>query len=140
MLKLISGKKGSGKTKKLISMVNEAAETTSGKAVCIEKGSKLTYDIAHNVRLFNTEDYQVSGFDAFYGFLAGIAASDYDVTDVFVDSVAKITGDDAEKAVEFFDKVNSIGADGNFHVVMTVSHDENDLPDGIRKYVVANLV
>ena len=139
MLQLISGKKGSGKTKKLISMVNEAAETSGGKVVCIEKGSKLTYDIAHKVRLFNTEDYQVSGFDTFYGFLAGIAASDYDVTDIFVDSVAKITGDDMKKAQGFFDKANSIGMGNGFHIVMTFSHDANELPDGIRKYVAVKL-
>lgn len=140
MLKLISGKKGSGKTKRLISMVNEAAETTNGKAVCIEKGSKLTYDIGHNVRLFNTEDYNVAGFDTFYGFLAGIAASDYDVTDIFVDSVVKIIGDDMAKAAEFFDKVSAIGSGDSFHIVMTVSRDESELPDSIRKYVSVNLV
>ena len=38
MLKLIIGKKGSGKTKTLISMVNDALNMTKGDVVCIEKG------------------------------------------------------------------------------------------------------
>ena len=37
MIKLIVGKKGSGKTKILLDMVNAAAKETSGNVVCVEK-------------------------------------------------------------------------------------------------------
>lgn len=40
MVSLLVGKKGSGKTKKLISLANEAVATSSGNVVVIEKGSK----------------------------------------------------------------------------------------------------
>ena len=35
MIKLIIGNKGSGKTKKLVDVVNEAAEKSLGNVVCI---------------------------------------------------------------------------------------------------------
>ena len=54
MITLIVGKKGSGKTKKLIQLANDAVKTSNGNVVCIEKGAKLTYDIDHKAmsRLF----------------------------------------------------------------------------------------
>ena len=39
MIKLIIGKKGSGKTKALIEMVNSALAVTKGSVVCIEKAT-----------------------------------------------------------------------------------------------------
>ena len=62
MLKLMIGVKGTGKTKALIAMANEAAETTHGNVVCIEKGIKLKYDVKYEARLINTNDYLI--FDA----------------------------------------------------------------------------
>ena len=47
MIRVIMGKKGSGKTKQMIDMINNAVQTEHGNVVCIERGSKLTYDIPH---------------------------------------------------------------------------------------------
>jgi len=41
MIKLITGKKGTGKTKILIDKINDAVKSTNGDLICIEKGSKL---------------------------------------------------------------------------------------------------
>ena len=68
MIKLITGKKGTGKTKILIDMINDAVKATNGDLICIEKGAKLTYDISYKVRLVDAERFNVSGYDAFYGF------------------------------------------------------------------------
>jgi energy-coupling factor transporter ATP-binding protein EcfA2 len=92
MIKLIVGNKGSGKTKTLIRMVNEAVKMPSGKVVCVEKGLKLTYDISHQARLVDIEHYGVSGFVAFGGFLCGLMAGNYDITDIFVDATLRIGG------------------------------------------------
>ena len=54
MIKLIIGKKGSGKTKALIEMVNSALAVTKGSVVCIEKGDKLKFDINYHCRLIDT--------------------------------------------------------------------------------------
>jgi energy-coupling factor transporter ATP-binding protein EcfA2 len=134
MLKLIAGKKGSGKTKQLISLVNGAAETSNGKVVCIEKGTKLTYDINHTVRLLDTDSYHIAGYDAFYGFLAGIAASDYDVKDIFIDGILKIVGDDFDKIGTLMDKINTLFAD-DASVTMTISADPSVLPESVKKYI-----
>ena len=46
MIKLIVGTKGSGKTKAMIDQINDAVKTSKGNVVVVEKGMKLTYDIA----------------------------------------------------------------------------------------------
>lgn len=134
MLKLIAGKKGTGKTKQLISMANNAVEVSNGKVVCIEKGTKLTYDINHNVRLLDTEAFHISGYDAFYGFLAGIAASDYDVKDIFIDSILKIAGDNYDEIGAMLSKIDKLFSDDK-SVVITISADPSELPDSMKKYI-----
>lgn len=134
MLKLIAGKKGSGKTKQLISLVNNAAETSNGKVVCIEKGTQLTYDINHDVRLLDTLNYKIAGADAFYGFLAGIAASDYDVKEIFVDSILKIAGEDLVKIGELLTKADDLFGD-DVSITLTISADEKELPESLKKFL-----
>ena len=90
MLKLMIGVKGTGKTKTLIEKVNAASATSHGDVVCIEKGTKLRFDVSSKVRLVDTEEYLVSDAQALYGLIAGILASNYDVTDIFVDNTLKI--------------------------------------------------
>ena len=71
MITLLTGKKGSGKTKKLIDLANAAVEKSNGNVVVVEKGLKLTYDISHAARLIDIDAYDVQGGKGLYGFLAG---------------------------------------------------------------------
>ena len=71
MVTLIVGKKGSGKTKKLIERANEAVKTSDGNVVVIEKGLKLTYDISHQARLVDSDSYNICGMEALAGFISG---------------------------------------------------------------------
>ena len=127
MIKLIIGNKGSGKTKKLIDQVNVCVENSDGNVVCIEKEPKLTYDVSSKARLLETETYLINGHKAFYGFLAGICAGNYDVTDILVDATFKIVGREYEKLSQL-----SEASDVNFY--FTISCDKEDLPVEIFDY------
>jgi len=72
MIKLIVGIKGTGKTKTLIQMVNANLETTTGDVVVLEKGDKLRFDVKHEARLINTDEYGITDSQSLYGFIAGI--------------------------------------------------------------------
>ncbi len=135
MVKLIIGKKGTGKTKKLIDSVNIATETSNGNVVCIEKGPALTYDIPHKARLVNIENFGVSGYEALYGFLCGICAGNYDVTDIFVDATLRIGTRDYGELLEFIKKVKPLSEDSNTCITFTVSCDEAELPAEIFELV-----
>lgn len=135
MLKLIVGKKGTGKTKTLISMVNEAVEKTEGKTVCIEKGNKLTYDVNHGARLIDTDTFNISGYDSFYGFIAGVVAGDFDVKEIFVDSILKICGTDLTKFQDFVKKVDDLSNKENVQFFITVSAAPDEIPEEAKKYI-----
>ena len=128
MVKLIIGNKGSGKTKRLIEAVNTTSEQTNGNVVCIEKGDTLNTSVTHKARLINTETYGIVGPDALYGMLCGVCASNYDVTDVFVDATLRIVGRDYDLLADFFDRVSALSEETNTNYVFTVSCDEADLP------------
>ena len=135
MLKLIIGVKGTGKTKTLINLVNGALEVTKGDVVCIEKGANLRYDIKPTARLIDVEEYMVADAQSLYGFVAGILASNHDVTDLFIDGTLKICKGDIpafETLVVELDKlVEKVG----LNMTMTVSMPESDVSDTLRKFM-----
>ena len=130
MITLIVGKKGSGKTKKLIQLATDAVKASSGNVVCIEKGAKLTYDIDHKARLVDIEQYNISGFDALFGFLSGICAGNYDVTDIFVDSTLKITGDDMNQLADFVQSLNRLAQFSETKITLSISAPKYSTADG----------
>ncbi len=132
MLKFIIGVKGTGKTKTLINLVNGALEVTKGDVVCIEKGTKLRYDIKPSARLIDVDEYQVSDAQSLYGFIAGIMASNHDVTDLFIDGTLKICNHDMKAfeklALELSDFVKKF----DINLTMTVSMPEGEIPESIK--------
>ena len=130
MIKLIIGKKGSGKTKRLIDLVNETAKNSPGNVVCIEKGDALTYSISHAVRLVDTENYGISGYGELYSLICGIAAGNHDVTHIFGDATIKLGGS-IEGLTDFFHRVSAVAEDSNIKFIFTVSCDETEIPQGV---------
>ena len=133
MVKLIVGKKGSGKTKQLIDAIHTAEKESKGNVVAIQYGSSLNIDIYHKIRLINIEDYKVSGYNDMYGFVAGLLASNYDTTDLFVDGTLRIVGRDLEEVGKMLDRIAAISE--NVNVVFTISADEADMPESVKKYL-----
>ena len=131
MITLIVGKKGSGKTKKLIERATKAVETSNGNVIVIEKGLKLTYDLPHQARLIDTDAYNVSGAQMLFGFVSGICAGNYDVTDIFIDSTLKIIGQDMNVFKTFAESLNTLAQASNVKITLLVSADSADLPAGM---------
>lgn len=135
MITLLTGKKGSGKTKKLIELAGAAVEKSQGNVVVIEKGQKLTYDITHAARLVDSDAYDIKGADALCGFLSGICAGNYDVTDIFVDSTLKITGTGAEVLETIIPELEKLSAAADTNFCLSVSASEDDVPAGAKQYI-----
>ena len=134
MIKLIVGAKGSGKTKTMIEQINQAAKTTSGNVVVIEKSMQLTYDIDHAARLVDLDEYKIAGRDMLYGFLAGVMAGNYDITHMFIDGILKVCGRDYEAVATLLDTLNTMSGE-QMLITVTISADQADLPDSIKKYL-----
>lgn len=135
MLKLIIGVKGTGKTKTLIGMVNEAVDTSKGAVICIEKGDKLRYDVKYQARLIDTDEYFVDDAQSLFGFVAGIFASNHDVTDLFIDSALKICQNDMAAFDKFLEEMNALVEKLGINVVMTSSLAVENATETVKKYV-----
>ncbi|MCL1952627.1 MAG: hypothetical protein FWF60_08995 [Oscillospiraceae bacterium] len=127
MVTLITGIKGSGKTKLLAERVNAAAAASDGSVICIEEKRKLIYEVTSRARLVAADDYGIEGYDAFYGFISGICAQDHDITDLFVDATLRIGGRDYGALALFLRKIAALGT----NITLTISAAKAELPKEI---------
>ncbi len=111
-------------------------EKSNGNVVLIEKGQKLTYNLPYSVRLVDSDAYDVKGADALLGFISGICAGNYDVTDVFVDSTLKITGTGAEVSEALVAELKKLSAAAETNFVLSISAGEEEIPASVQEFVL----
>lgn len=136
MVRVIMGVKGTGKTKQMIELINAAAKSESGSVVCIEHGSKLTYDIHYQIRLIEAKEYALTSFDMLKGFISGLHAGNYDITQVFVESLTKLINVSPEdpQVEHFLDWLNDFGEKNGIKFTVTISADTALASEGVKKY------
>ena len=135
MIRVIVGKKGSGKTKQVIEMINSAVDTEHGNVVCIEKGEKLMLDISHKIRLVEASEYDIADYTAMKGFISGLYAGNYDITHIFIDSLTKIIGAEVNFETEkFLDWLNAFSQKNGIKFTITISDEESLMSEGVKKY------
>ncbi len=135
MVKIIIGRRGSGKTKRMVELIEENLKSAKGNIVCIEKCSVLTFTLPHTVRLVDVDNYSIDSYDRMYGFMSGMMAGNYDIESIFTDAILRIGGRDYEALTAFLDKMEVLSNKEEVNVVFTVSEDEQNLPESILKYV-----
>ena len=123
MIQVIMGLKGSGKTKKLIASINEAVASANGDVVCIEYGKKLTYDVNYRVRLVDSKEYGICSLDMLKGFLSGLHAGNFDITNVYIDNLYKTIGTDRAAGEAFILWCAEFAQVNNMNITITVSDD-----------------
>lgn len=129
MTNIIVGPKGHNKTSLLIDRVNAAVEVSKGNVICIEKVSVSQFLVSSKVRLIDIDEYDVNSYGTFYAFICGLIASNYDITDIFVDSTLRIGGRDMTELDAFIKKVNALGLNNNINFTFTISTEVSDLLD-----------
>ncbi|MDR1674196.1 MAG: hypothetical protein LBR54_01955 [Oscillospiraceae bacterium] len=134
MIKLITGTKGSGKTKILVSMINKSLKTATGDLVCIEKNANLTYDISYKVRLVEASRFSIDSYESFYGFIAGMLAGNHDIKEIYVDSILDIAGGDLVLIGSMLEKLDIICGE-DVTMVFTLL-DNGNLPETVKKYEI----
>ena len=135
MVRLIMGVKGSGKTKRLIELINNAAKDEPGNVVCIEANRNMTYDIHYQIRLIDAEEYHLNSYELLRGFVSGLYAGNYDISHVFIDNLCKVVGGEVGADTEnFLNWLDAFGEANNIKFTVTVSADTALATDGMQRY------
>lgn len=135
MVKVIVGRKGSGKTARLVDDLNAQAHTESTNVVCIEAGRRLDRMVKYKIRLVDITEYPVAGYRELLSFIAGISAKDYDLTHIYIDSIFKVAGDENyDHLISFLKDLEEFARKDNFHVMIILSAEPEALPAEIAQY------
>lgn len=136
MVRLIMGVKGSGKTKQLIELINNAAKDEPGNVVCIEANRNMNNDIHYQIRLIDAADYKLDSYEMFQGFISGLYAGNYDISHVFIDNLCKTVKREVDKDTENFLKwLDVFGEKNNIKFTVTISADQEAATDEMKKFL-----
>ena len=136
MVKLLTGKKGSGKTKMLIDAIHQALKEESGSMVCIEKGTKLRYDIDMHVRLIDYQEYSMGTLAFLKGFISGLHAGNFDISHIFIDSFYKLVdGASVPEVEDFVLWCESFGKANDLSFTIAVSEDPEKLTAPLKLFL-----
>ena len=136
MIQIIAGKKGSGKTKRLIDLTNATAKEATHSIIFVDDDNSYMYDIDHSVRFVNAADFYVENADMFLGFLGGMLASNFDIGTIFVDAFKKIAKADLADCGTIIKAMEELGSKHDVNFVLSVSEDPAALPDFMKPYVI----
>lgn len=137
MIKVLVGTKGTGKTKALLEQVNAASTVAKGNVVYISNStSSAMFDIAKNVRMIDTTDFDIVNYSEFEGFICGIISGNYDITNVFVDGLFKIVkSDDLDGLESFLERLEKISVKFDISFVLTLSMDAETAPEYVKNLI-----
>jgi hypothetical protein len=139
MIKVIYGKRGSGKTKRIIAMAKEEAAACKGHVVFLEKDNRCMLDLPHEIRYVNAGEYSIKDPDVFYGFVSGMLAANFDIVDVFIDALPSIIGLTADVELEnFFNKLRHLSEQMQVNMIMSVSAGDGPAPAFLEPYIITD--
>ncbi len=139
MIQIIAGEKGKGKTKILIEKVNSAVREAKGSIVYLDKSNKHMYELSNRIRLINVKEYCIENYSEFIGFICGIISQDHDLEAIYLDSFLKIAYTEGPNISLIFDKLEHISKEFNIDFVISISLNEADFPESVKKNIVVSL-
>ncbi len=135
MIRLIYGKKGSGKSKKLLDMANAEAAEAKGDIVYIDDNNRCMFDLKHEIRLINITEYGINSVESLYGFICGIISGNFDIHSIYIDGIKKILYKEDADIEQLLAKLDKVLKDKKASMIYS---SEEDIPDYLKKYIDTN--
>ena len=118
MIQIIAGKKGSGKTKRIIDMTNEKVKDSQHDVVFIDDDNRYMLDIDHKARFINASEYKIL------------------TPEMFIDAFKKSVKTDLNSCKWFFERLEELCQKHNVDFVLSVSEDPENLPEFMKGYLI----
>ncbi len=136
MIEVIHGKKGSGKTKRILDLANQAIKEHKGDVVFVDNDTRYMFDLRHEVRFVNGGEYGCDSPEMFFGFLCGMLAQNFDINVIFIDAFLKLIKVDISEAENFFTRLEALALRHNVRFVISANVADEDAPDFLKKYFI----
>lgn len=136
MVKFIIGVKGSGKTKRMIDMANDATKLLDGSVVYIDRDKKHIYDLIRTIRFIETGEFHMTNLKSFYGFICGVLAQNYDIQKMFIDGHKLISEANDECMEEFTKNLSRLAEKYNIEFVISCSRPKENVPSFLEPLVI----
>jgi len=136
MIQVIAGKKGSGKTKRLIDLTNTTAKEAEHDVIFLDDDNRYMFDVDHKVRFINAEDYHIHSADMFIGFLCGMLSSNFDIGTVFIDAFLNLCHTELQDTEGIVNTLAELGEKHSVDFVLSLSADPEELPEYLKKYLI----
>ncbi len=136
MIQVIAGKKGSGKTKRLIDLTNSTAREAVHDVVFLDDDNRYMFDVDHKVRFISADEYHINNADMFVGFLCGMLSSNFDIGVVFIDAFLKLAHTDLASCEPMVSLLAGLSAKHQVDFVLSLSADPEELPDFLKQYLI----
>ena len=139
MVKLIVGRKGTGKTKIMADMANQSCIEKKGSIVFLIKDDRLKHDLKHAIRMIVMDEFEyVTNIDEYIGFIYGILSSNYDIEEIFIDSILKHADITVRDLTVFLKRLQFISEKSNVDFVVSLSAELDELDASVRQYEILN--
>ncbi|WP_027631660.1 hypothetical protein [Clostridium hydrogeniformans] len=136
MIHVFCNKRGSGKTKALIKLANDKAQSAKGDMVYIDDDNRAIHELHRKIRFITTREFGLKDYESFYGFLCGILSENYDIDTIFIDGLSNIVRVNIEEAEALFKKLEKVTREYNLCFYINLNHEIcEELPEIIKKYV-----
>ena len=135
MIKIIYGPKGTGQTKVMIDEANAAVASAKGHMIFVTNTKRYMYDLHRDIRVIDTNDYQIAGEEALCGFVKGVVAANNDNEYLFIDGAARIAGKDIKDMAAFYYMLDKLSEDNGLTIYVTCSCAKEELPEFVAKYL-----
>ena len=141
MIQIILGDKGSGKTKRLIDLVNESLKNEHGDIIFIDDDKRYMYDLRHEIRFVDASEYPVGHkctANEMMSFICGMLSANFDISLVAMDAFLKLVRtplDDAEMET-FFNELEKLSEAHKCKFLISVSASADAVPEYVRKYAI----
>ncbi len=133
MIRLIYGKKGSGKSKRLLDMANAEVDNAAGNIVYIDDNNRCMYDLKHEIRFINTADYGIENSDMLYGFVCGVLSRDFDISSIYIDGLKKLIKNEEKDLTRLLSLFEGQFTDIDAYIVVSGSETA---PGYLEKYII----
>lgn len=137
MIQVLYGKRGLGKTKRMIDMANAALSNVKGDIVFIDDDNRCMLNLNHSIRYINAGEFKVTTPCLFAGFVCGILAEDYDIEQVYMDGFPELVGlNSAEDMKSLINQLEEVSKRVEATFVLSVSGEPGSVPEFIKPYIL----